>query len=449
MTVEEIKTKSAEELLALGEFECACGKTHSVGTKHLVVERGAIKALPRLLEELQAKRPFLLSGKNTFAAAGDKVCAALEDAGVAYGKYVFGVSPVLPTEQAVGSAAMHFDDRCDCVVAIGSGVINDIGKILAHITKLPYIIVGTAPSMDGYASATSSMEMDGLKVSLNSTAAWAIIGDLDVLCEAPMHMLLAGVGDMLAKYVSLAEWRIAHELVDEYYCPVVAALVEHALEKVMQAAPKLKERDEDAVKAVMEGMVIAGAAMKYAGLSRPASGMEHYFSHIWDMRSLAFDDAKADLHGIQCGMSTLLSLKIYDYLRTVTPDKEKALRYVASFDEKAWEDRLHGFIGSGAEAMIEGEHREGKYDREKHAARLDRILTKWDTVRQIIEQMPRYEALYQTMTELGAPTDAHELGYTDEMLRTTFTMTKDIRDKYIGSRLLWDLGLLDEAAEKL
>ena len=28
-------------------------------------------------------------------------------------------------------------------------------------------------------------------------------------------------------------------------------------------------------------------------------------------------------------------------------------------------------------------------------------------------------------------------------------MTKDIRDKYIGSRLLWDLGLLEEAGNRL
>ena len=44
------------------------------------------------------------------------------------------------------------------------------------------------------------------------------------------------------------------------------------------------QRDENAVKAVFEGLVICGAAMKFAGLSRPASGVEHYLSHIWDMR---------------------------------------------------------------------------------------------------------------------------------------------------------------------
>lgn len=113
------------------------------------------------------------------------------------------------------------------------------------------------------------MERDGLKVSLDSTFAWAIVGDTDILREVPMHMLRAGVGDMLAKYISLTEWRIASILVGEYYCPVVAALVENALNRVVAAAPGLMKRDEEAVKAVMEGMVIAGMAMKYAGLSQP------------------------------------------------------------------------------------------------------------------------------------------------------------------------------------
>ena len=51
--------------------------------------------------------------------------------------------------------------------------------------------------------------------------------------------------------------------------------------------------------AVFDGLVIGGIAMAYAGVSHPASGVEHYFSHVWDMRGLEFG-TKVDLHGIQC-----------------------------------------------------------------------------------------------------------------------------------------------------
>ena len=449
MTAEEIKTLTVGQLIDMGEFDCDCGKKHSVGTKRCIIESGAVKKLPALLSECGAKKPFLLSGHDTFAAAGEAVTKVLCDAGIPYGSYVFPHSPVPATETSMGSALMHFDYSCDAIIGIGSGVINDISKLLAQATSRTYIIVGTAPSMDGFASATSSMERDGLKVSMDSTFAWAIVGDIDILKNAPMHMLRSGVGDMLAKYVSLTEWRIAKTLLGEYYCPVVAALVENALDKVVSAAPGLMNRDEEAVKAVMEGLVIAGMAMKYAGLSRPASGTEHYFSHIWDMRSLAFPDAKADLHGIQCGMGTLLSLKAYDYIRTIRPDREKALRYVAAFDGEAWNEKLSAFIGPGAEAMIAGEKKERKYDKDKHAKRLEVILSKWDEALAIINTLPGYQEVYDLMVSMGAPTDAHVLGYTDEMLRTTFTMTKDIRDKYISTRLLWDLGELEECAATL
>ena len=447
MSPEEIKTVSLEDLVALGQFHCGCGKDHSAGIRKVVICSGAIGQLPELLEELGCRKPFLLSGHDSYAAAGKRVEQALEQAGMSYGKYVFLHSPVKPTEEAVGSAVMHFDYSCDCIVGIGSGVINDTGKLLAHATGRLYLIVGTAPSMDGFASATSSMDMDGLKVSLDSTNAQAIIGDLDVLSQAPMHMLLAGVGDMLAKIISLAEWRIANLLVDEYYCPVVSALVENALNRVLSASGKLLTRDKEAVAAVMEGLVIAGLAMKYAGLSRPASGMEHYFSHIWDMRSLAFPDAKADLHGIQCGIGTLYSLKVYDYIRHIKPDRQQAMNYAAAFSLEEWNQELRRFIGPGAEAMIEGERREGKYDLSKHADRVDRIIAHWDEIQEIVSALPSYEQIRTQLEALGAPTDVHYLGYTDQQVAETFQMTKDIRDKYIASRLLWDLGLLDEAAQ--
>ena len=445
MTKTEIKNMSLANLIDRGEFNCCCGKKHSIGTKRVLIEHEAVQHLPDLLRERGIKKPFLLSGKETFFAAGDSVCTVLSRQEIPFEKFVFSSSPVLPDEKSVGSAIMHFDFSCDAVISIGSGVINDIGKVLANATNRPYIIVATAPSMDGFASATSSMDRDGLKISLDTKAAWAIVGDLDILSHAPMHMLRSGVGDMLAKYVSLAEWRIAHILMGEYYCPVISELVAASLDKVVKAAPKLLQRDSNAIKSVMEGMVIAGKAMKYAGLSRPASGMEHYFSHIWDMRALAFDDVKADLHGIQCGVGTLLSLKVYEFFRTVTPDRKKALEYVEKFDLEEWNDQLRHFIGPGAEAMIKGEKTEGKYDKKKHADRLVIIIEKWSEIQEIIQTMPTYEEIYVMMRSLGSPTDIHYLGYSDEQIQMTFTMTKDIRDKYIGSRLAWDLGLLDEA----
>ncbi len=449
MTGSEIVRLSAEELTRAGGFDCECGRRHAAGTERVFIEAGAVRRLPELVRECGAKRVFLLSGAATFAAAGEPVCAALDGAGIPYSKYVFPRSPVLPTEQSVGAAAMHFDPACDLVIGVGSGVINDVGKMLAHTSGRRYLIVATAPSMDGFASATASMEADGLKVSLPSACAWAVVGDLDILCRAPMRMLQAGVGDMAAKYISLAEWRIARIAAGEYYCPVVAALVQRSLDRVAASAAGLARREPEAVRAVTEGLVITGLAMKYAGLSRPASGIEHYFSHIWDMRALAFPDAKADLHGIQCGVAALESLRIYGYIRALRPDADKARATVARFDLDAWNARLRAFIGPGAEAMIAGEQKERKYDPAAHARRLPTLVACWPEICDIIDELPSEQTLRGLLETVGAPADPAELGHGPEELRETFRMTKDIRDKYVASRLLWDLGELDDAAEAL
>ena len=423
---------------------CPCGKKHSLTVSKIVAEKGAISQVPALVAEFKAKKPFILADANTFAAAGSRVCAALAEGKIPYSQYVFPTGEIEPDEKAVGSAIMHFDPSCDLVIAVGSGVINDIGKILANTADLPYFIVGTAPSMDGYASATSSMSMDGLKVSLSSKCADVIIGDIDVLKAAPIHMLKSGLGDMLAKYISIAEWRIAKEITGEYYCERVAELIRVALKRCVDNADGLLKREDEAVKAVFEGLVIGGVAMAFAGVSRPASGVEHYFSHVWDMRGLEFG-SKVDLHGIQCAVATHIAAGLYEKVLDITPDKEKALAYAKAFDYSAWAKELQVFLGSAADTMIALEAKEQKYSAEKHQARLEIILEKWDTLCQIIrDEIPTQKEIAAILTQIDAPMTPAQIGIDCDLL-TTFKATKDIRDKYVLSRLLWDLGLLETA----
>lgn len=428
------------------EFDkpCICGKNHISALDMLISGAGVLAQLPDLLMRYTAKKPFILADRNTFAAAGGRVCDILTQAGFSYVSYIFPDERLEPDEHAVGAAVMHFDNSCDLIIGIGSGVINDIGKILSRVSDRRYIIVGTAPSMDGYASATSSMAMDGLKVSLNSRCPDAIIGDTDILKNAPMHMLQAGLGDMLAKYVSLAEWRIAHLITGEYYCGRVAALVRNALDVCVKNADGLLRRDEAAVQAVFDGLITGGVAMAYAGVSRPASGVEHYFSHVWDMRALEFD-MPAELHGIQCAIGTLAAVRLYEKLRTMTPDAEKAYTYVEAFDYEAWAAQLRAFLGKSGETMIALEKKEGKYRKDAHAVRFTRIQKCWPEILRILdEELPSSEALSQLLLRLGMPEDTSVIGVDAAAMRLSFCATKDIRDKYVLSRLAWDLGILDE-----
>lgn len=433
----------------LKNIPCHCGKPHDAAVESVAIGSGAIGRLGEFVSRYSAKKVFLLADKNTFAAAGEKVCAALDAEGIFYTSYIFPCDNLEPDEKAVGSAIMHFDSACDLVIGIGSGVINDIGKILSNVSGKKYIIVATAPSMDGYASATSSMSMDGLKVSLPSRCADVIIGDTEVLKNAPERMLRAGLGDMLAKFVSIAEWRIANIITGEYYCEQVAELIRTAVKKCVDNAEGLLKREPAAVEAVFEGLVIGGIAMAYAGVSRPASGVEHYFSHIWDMRGLEFG-TPVELHGIQCAMGTLQVAKLYEYVKKITPDKELAKAYVEQFNFDSWNAELLSFLGAGAETMIAQEEKEQKYNKQTHSARFDKIAENWDNILQILqEELPSYERIGQILDRVGISRDLTTIGVDSKIAKMTFKSTKDIRDKYVLSRLAWDLGVLEELCELL
>lgn len=439
---------SISSLLEKDGFECACGKKHFAQISDVIIEKGAVKKLPGLVKKFGGTKAFVLADENTLKA-GAAAMSEIEAAEIPYTLYAFGPDPLEPDEHAVGSAVMNYDHSCDIIIGIGSGVINDIGKIIAAMTGHRYIIVATAPSMDGYASATSSMARDGLKVSLPSKCPDAVCADLDILCRAPMRMLQAGVGDMIAKYISICEWRLAQLIVGEYYCDTVAKIVKAALDKCVRFAGGLISRDPEAVKAVMEGMVISGIAANYAGVSRPASGVEHYFSHVWDMRGLEFG-TPVDMHGIQCGTAVLLSIKAYEYLKSITPDREKALSYVKNFSFDKYCTFLKKNMGAGAQAMIDGEKRERKYDVKKHEKRLEIIIENWDKICSIInEELPAYDDVYALLKSIGAPVSPAEFGISEEEVKNAFIITKDIRDKYVVSRLLWDLGELENADKKI
>lgn len=444
---DHVKKLDINAMLNDKNITCSCGRHHAASVHEVVIGCGAVAQVPGLVKKHGGSYPFLIADRNTFQAAGAAVCSLLEKEKIPYKQYVFETSPE-PDELAVGQAAMQYERRCDFILAVGSGTMNDIGKVIAHITGLPYMIVGTAPSMDGYTSSTSSVIQDGIKHSLNTVCPTVIVADLEIMSRAPMQLLWAGLGDMLAKYISICEWRLSHLITGEYYCEEIAVMVRSALKKCCSVTDMTAIQPET-IRPVVEGLILSGMAMDFAGLSRPASGTEHYFSHVWDMRALEFQ-TPSDLHGIQCGVGVLLCLRLYQYIRTIIPDRQKALSFCQNFNPDEYNEFLYKFLGKSTKGLIELEKKDKKYDPENHQKRLEVILSHWDEIVQIIsEELPAYEQIEQFMRKHGMPVTPAELGHSGEELRNTFITTKDIRDKYNASRLLWDLGLLDEAVRVL
>ena len=248
-----------------------CGKAHTTPLR-VYGGKNAILSLPEIINGFGGKKVFFFADCHTYPAAGERVLTLLRESGFECVPYIIDFEGKImePDEHSLGRLAMHFDYTCDVMVTVGSGVLNDLSKPIAQMTGKPYIIVGTAPSMDGYASASSSMVKDGLKCSLNTGSPTVIIGDTDILKTAPTEMLKSGLGDMLAKYVAVCEWRYAHLVTGEYYCEEIANLVRTSLKKCIDHAEGLLAREDAAIEAVFEGLVISGITMYYAGVSRAA-----------------------------------------------------------------------------------------------------------------------------------------------------------------------------------
>lgn len=447
------------DMITESGMPCDCGREHLCAIEYLLIEKGAINHTAEMVKKLGSNNVLLVCDDNTYNAAGKKVCEILKNNNISHKLHIIpgtvlpdSVIPgprIAPSEWEVGSVIMAMYPECDMILGVGSGVINDICKVAAFASGKKNAIIGTAPSMDGYASSSSAMEVKHVKMTLYNQYPCGIILDSEILAQAPMRMLWAGFGDMMAKYTAICEWKISNIINNEYYCDYVAEIMRTAIRKIRAQADKIKDRDPDAVQAIAEGLMLAGIAMTYAKVSRPASGLEHYFSHIWEMMALE-RNRPYDLHGIQVGIGTLLDIKLLEKLKLETPDREKALNTASAFDRSAWEFNVKRVFGKTSSEIISLEDRTHKNDPAKHAKRLDVIISNWDEIVSIIEkELPSYDDLYSCMESMGMPVKPTDIGVSDIDVLDALSGARDMRDKYTTSSLIWDLGLTEEYTEYL
>ena len=120
------------------EAICECGIAHATSVGDVEIGAGAVGTVPAYVKKHGAKKAFIIADSNTYPLAGERIKAALADRGVETKEYIFAPGRVVPDENSVGSVFLAFDASCDFVIGIGSGVINDIGKIVANVARVPY-----------------------------------------------------------------------------------------------------------------------------------------------------------------------------------------------------------------------------------------------------------------------------------------------------------------------
>jgi len=320
------------------------------------------------------------------------------------------------------------------IVTIGSGTINDLGKRAATIAGRPYVTLGTAASMNGYASGIAAILSGGLKTTVASRPPWAIVLDTEILAAAPAALTQAGLGDLLSKPVSDTDWWLADQLEGSGYSTLPGSIVDHAVEEAANAAAGLKARDPAAHGALGAALVLSGVAMVVAGSSSPASGGEHLLSHLWDMENLVAG-RETRLHGAQVGVTSCITAALYQRLL-----KLEAPRFT---DPGPWADEAariaeaHGDLASVIAPQAQRKHA-------RAAARVATLRARWPEIRDgmAARQLPTPEALRGILSAAGAPSTLAELGVTRPDAARVFRLARDIRDRVTVLDVAFEVGVL-------
>ena len=235
----------------------------TVPVRSVVIDCDLARAAPDLVSKLDlGVHVSVVMDPASAAAMGNAVLEALAAR--------YRVSPIImelaphPDMDAV-RRVMAQVARADGLIAVGSGSINDITKHAAHLTKKPYAVFGTAPSMNGYTSVSAAITEDGLKKSLASTAPRGVFLDLAVLAAAPKRLIAAGFGDSICRATAQTDWLLSHLLMATHYREAPFALLAEDEAALVANAAGLMRSDRSAIALLAHTLVMSGFGMTICG----------------------------------------------------------------------------------------------------------------------------------------------------------------------------------------
>lgn len=419
--------------------DCSCGLEHFCAIEDIIIEKGANKKIPALISTTSCKDVVVVSDNNTHPLCASDIAAELKAHGIKVTEMIYARDGVLiPDEKAIIQLLEKVSTQTDMIIGVGSGVINDICKYVSFKLKLPYMIVATAPSMDGYASTGAAMIIDNMKVTYNAHVPKAIIGDTNILRLAPIDLIKAGLGDMIGKLSCLNDWKISQLITDEILCDNVYTMTDNAVRRCILDIDGIISRNADSIQRLMEGLVVVGVAMSYMNNSRPASGSEHHLSHFYEVINI-MSGGKYFLHGIDVAYSTAITNALRHNLAAETPTQ-----FVNRFNEDEWQADIRSVYGESAEGVIALQKKLGLYSNKN----LRRIKEKWGAIREVLSEAMTYEETVALLKRAELNIEEFYDLYGLDMIKNSISYAKDLKDRYTLFWLLQDIGLLNKYADE-
>jgi glycerol-1-phosphate dehydrogenase [NAD(P)+] len=305
--------------------------------------------------------------------------------------------------------------------------------------------------MDGYAAFGASITYRGSKQTFNCPAPELVVADLDILCAAPPELSAAGYGDLLAKLPAGADWLLADALGVEPLHPEAWQLAQGSLSAALSNPEGVRRGESALIRRLMEGLLSSGLSMQLTHTSRPASGAEHQFSHLWDMQGHTHQ-GETPYHGFKVGIGTLAITRLYEALLEC-PLETLNMAAVCAQAPSAEETEAE-LTALFPEPHLLAKAREETAAKqpcpEELRAHLERVRAVWPTLRQrVLAQLPASEELARRLVAVGAPTRSEEIGISPERLRASYRLAYSLRRRYTVLDLAMRTGLLEPCLNSL
>ena len=382
-------------------------------------------------------RPLVVADPDTWAAVADQ----LPEGAKRWDRMILSSHPHADDETVEKVRARLSEGGFTGALAIGAGTVNDLCKRASHLLDRPYTVLGTAASMNGYASGIAAIMSAGLKTTVPAKPPRAILLDTGVLAAAPINLTHAGLGDLVSKPVSDTCWWFADQLAGVGYSARPGEIVEQAVQRATEGAAGLAAKDPAAHGALGQALVLSGVSMVVAGSSSPASGGEHLISHLWDMEAHQ-QGRPTRLHGAQVGVTTCITAALYQRLLTVT---EPAFASVPDWaTEEARIKAAHGDLAPIVLGPAKGKH-------EKAAERLEIMRRRWPEMLEGLKarRLPTSDEIRSILAAAGAPSTLAALNEDRQNAARVLRLARDIRDRITVLDVAYDLGVLPDAAESV
>lgn len=423
-------------------------------TRDVRIAAGSVGAVPAVLKRsAPADRYVIVADNHTWAAAGARVASLLRAEGLAVSDPVMleGEPRVKASAETARGLATALQAEAALPIAVGSGVINDLVKYAAELAGTPYVCVPTAASMDGYAASGAALREGGFKRTFACAAPVAIVADLAVIATAPAAMAGWGYGDLVGKIVAGADWILADALGVEALNPSPFAMVQDNLGDWLADPAGVRRGEAGALDGLMRGLIMSGLAMQAHGNSRPASGSDHQFAHLWEMEEVAFGGVPVS-HGACVGIGCLSMLAAYEWLlgRDLSPvNPAECAAGLPSADALAAEVTSSfplSFMAANASVEVAAK----SADPQVVEKRLALLLREWPQIAAGLRQrLPKPQTVRRWLEAVGAPASAQAIGVSRDKHARDHARARLIRRRFTGLDVLHELGLLDVAVVEM